>query len=330
MIQWFYFWLTKPSPMSLKLSFLLNIKRLQTLSYAFCPYFLKSTPPSSMPPSIAFANLIRLFNQTGTLLLLFPTLWSLFLASQGRPTIKLLLIFIFGSFLMRSAGVIINDLADQSFDRQIQRTRHRPLASGELSSLQALAFLVILLGLAAGLLWFLNPLTLLLSPVALLLAGAYPFCKRFIQMPQLMLGLAFGWGGVMAWAATRNALELSTWALFTATICWAVVYDTIYAIQDKKDDLRIGVKSSAILFGSFTWLGVGLAGLIMLVCLSMIAKIHRLGFEYFLALMGVAIILVYQVFLLRSEISGTQAFSLFKQHTWIGALILAGIFMGHP
>jgi 4-hydroxybenzoate polyprenyltransferase len=283
-----------------------------------------------MPCFFAFANLIRLFNQTGTLLLLFPTLWSLFLASQGWPNLKLLFIFIIGSFLMRSAGVIMNDLADQSFDRQVQRTQNRPLASGQLSSLQALAFLVVLLGLAAGLLWFLNPLTLALSPMALLLAGAYPFCKRFIHIPQLILGLAFGWGGVMAWAATRNELELSTWALFGATVCWAVVYDTIYAIQDKEDDRRIGVKSSAILFGSFTWLGVGIAGLFMLGCLALVAKINHLGFEYSLALIGVAVILGYQVFLLRSEISREQAFSLFQQHTWIGVFILGGILMGLP
>ena len=289
-----------------------------------------STDPSSRTPFRAFANLIRLFNQTGTLLLLFPTLWSLFLASQGWPDSKLLFIFIFGSFLMRSAGVIMNDLADQSFDRQVQRTQHRPLASGQLSSLQAVVFLAVLLGLAAGLLWFLNPLTLLLSPMALLLAGMYPFCKRFIHIPQLMLGLAFGWGGVMAWAAVRNDLELSTWILFAATVCWAVVYDTIYAIQDKEDDLKIGVKSSAILFGSFTWLGVGLAGLFMLGCLSIVAKINHLGVEYSLALMAVAVLLGYQVLLLRSEISGEQAFALFKQHSWIGVLILGGILMGLP
>jgi 4-hydroxybenzoate polyprenyltransferase len=224
----------------------------------------------------------------------------------------------------------MNDLADQSFDRQVQRTQHRPLASGQLSSRQALGFLILLLGLAAGLLWFLNPLTLLLSPVALLLAGMYPFCKRIIHIPQLMLGLAFGWGGVMAWAAVRNELELSTWGLFAATVSWAVVYDTIYAIQDKEDDLRIGVNSSAILFGSFTWLGVGLAGLFMLWCLSMVANINQLGFEFSLALMAVAVILGYQIILLRSEISGAQAFSLFKQHSWVGVLILGGIWMGLP
>lgn len=231
---------------------------------------------------------------------------------------------------MRSAGVIMNDLADRSFDREVQRTQHRPLASGQLVPFQALGFLTILLGFAAILLGFLNTMTLLLSPVALLLAGVYPFCKRFIHIPQLMLGLAFGWGGVMAWAAVRNELELSTWFLFAATVCWAMVYDTIYAIQDKDDDLRIGVKSSAILFGSFTWLWVGLAGLFMLGFLALVARINDLGIEYSMTLIGVAFILGYQVILLRSEISGKQAFSLFQQHIWIGLLILVGIFLGLP
>lgn len=229
---------------------------------------------------------------------------------------------------MRSAGVIMNDLADRSFDREVQRTRHRPLASGQLTPSQAVAFLAVLLGLAAILLLFLNPLTLALSPVALLLAGGYPFCKRFIHVPQFVLGLAFGWGGVLAWAAVRNELDLSTWVLFAATVCWAVVYDTIYAIQDKDDDQRIGVKSTAILFGSFTWLGVGIAALFMLGCLALVARINHLGVEYSFTLVGVAVILGYQVLLLRSKISGEKALSLFKQHIWIGVLILGGILMG--
>ncbi len=231
---------------------------------------------------------------------------------------------------MRSAGVIMNDLADQSFDRQVPRTRKRPLASGQLSARQALTFLVVLLGLAAGLLWFLNPLTRFLSPVALLLAASYPFCKRFLQVPQLMLGVAFGWGSIMAWTATRNELDFSAWAFFTTTVCWAVAYDTIYAIQDKEDDIRIGVKSSAIFFGSLTWLGVGISGFLMLVCLSIVGKIHSLGIEFSFALLGVAGILGYQVLLLRSKVTGEQAFFLFKQHTWIGALILIGIILGYP
>jgi 4-hydroxybenzoate polyprenyltransferase len=276
----------------------------------------------------AFTNLIRLSNQTGTLLLLFPTLWSLILASQGWPEAHLIIIFVMGSFVMRSAGVIMNDLADRSFDAQVERTRHRPLVSGQLSPGHALGFLAILLTMAVGLLWFLNPLTWLLSPVALLLAGLYPFCKRFPHIPQLILGVAFGWGGVMAWAAVHNALHASTWLLFAATVCWAIVYDTIYAIQDKEDDLKIGVKSSAILFGSYTWLGVGFAATFMLFFLSLAGEVNDLGTAYFGGLMLVAVMIGYQVVLLRSEITHQQAYKLFAQHCWIGLIILVAIFFG--
>lgn len=295
---------------------------------------MPTSQPSDSSESIlgpryqAFANLIRLSNQTGTLLLLFPTLWSLILASNGWPTTNLLIIFVLGSFIMRSAGVIMNDLADRSFDGQVERTCNRPLASGQLRPKHALGFLAILLTIAAWLLWFLNPLTWLLSPVALLLAGLYPFCKRVLHIPQLILGVAFGWGGVMAWAAVRNELNTGTWLLFAATICWAIVYDTIYAIQDREDDLKIGVKSSAILFGSYTWLGVGLAASFMLFFLSLAGEISDLGAGYFVGLVLVAVLMGYQVILLRSEITSELAFKLFKQHCWIGVIVLAGLLLG--
>jgi len=222
----------------------------------------------------------------------------------------------------------MNDLADRSFDGRVERTRHRPLASGQLRPRHALGFLAILLTMATGLLWFLNPLTWLLSPVAVLLAGLYPFCKRILHIPQLILGMAFGWGGVMAWAAVRNGLHPGTWLLFAATVCWAITYDTIYAIQDREDDMKIGVKSSAILFGSYTWLGVGVAAFFMLLFLSLAGEVSHLGTEYFVGVTLVAILIGYQVILLRSEITAEQAFKLFKQHRWIGMIILAGIFFG--
>ncbi len=229
---------------------------------------------------------------------------------------------------MRSAGVIMNDLADRSFDGQVERTRHRPLVSGQLRPKHALGLLILLLLGATGLLWFLNPLTWILAPVALVLAGLYPFCKRFLHIPQLILGVAFGWGGVMAWAAVRHELETGTWLLFAATICWAIVYDTIYAIQDREDDLKIGVKSSAILFGSYTWLGVGLAACFMLLFLSLAGEVSNLGTGYFLGLLLIAVLIGYQVVLLHSEITSQQAFTLFKQHCWIGLIVLVGIFLG--
>ncbi len=222
----------------------------------------------------------------------------------------------------------MNDLADRSFDGQVERTRNRPLVSGQLHPKHALGLLIALLLGAVVLLFFLNPLTWQLSPVALFLAGIYPFCKRFLHIPQLMLGVAFGWGGVMAWAAVRNQFETNTWLLFAATVCWAIVYDTIYAIQDKNDDMKIGVKSSAILFGSYTWLCVGLTASFMLFLLSLAGEINQLGAAYFVGLALTAIIMGYQVILLRSEVSAELAFKLFKQHCWIGSIVLAGIFLG--
>jgi 4-hydroxybenzoate polyprenyltransferase len=229
---------------------------------------------------------------------------------------------------MRSAGVIMNDLADRSFDRQVERTRHRPLASGQLRPKDAVALLAILLFGAMGLLWFLNPFTWMLSPVALALAGLYPFCKRVLHIPQLILGVAFGWGGVMAWAAVRGELDTETWLLFGATVCWAIAYDTIYAIQDREDDRKIGIRSSAILFGSYTWLGVGTAVGLMLFFLSLVGTIGDLGTEYFLGLILIAVLMGYQIVLLRSEITSQQAFNLFKQHCWIGLIVLLGILLG--
>jgi 4-hydroxybenzoate polyprenyltransferase len=292
------------------------------------PLFPESASPLPSSPWLPFAQLIRLFNQTGTILLLLPTLWALFLASKGWPDIDVLLIFILGSFVMRSAGVIMNDLADKSFDRQVHRTRLRPLAAGSLSSRQAVGFLLVLLGIAFGLLLALPPLVLLLSPMALLLAGIYPFCKRYLHLPQLILGLAFGWGVIMAWAAVQNRLEVSTWILYVSTACWAVVYDTIYAIQDMGDDRRIGVKSSAIFWGASLWLGVGLFGCLMLMGLSIIGLLGHLGISYYLALGIVAVLITYQVYRLRFPVTPDMAFSMFQQHRWIGFLILAGILFG--
>ena len=222
----------------------------------------------------------------------------------------------------------MNDLADRSYDGRVERTRHRPLVSGQLHPKHALGLLMLLLACAVGLLWFLNSLTWVLSPIAVMLAGLYPFCKRFLHIPQLILGVAFGWGGVMAWAAVRNQLETETWLLFAATVCWAIVYDTIYAIQDREDDRQIGIKSSALLFGSYTWLGVGLAAFFMLLFLSIIGKVSNLGTVYFLGLVLVAFLVGYQVVLLRSEVTTKQAFKLFKQHCWVGMIVLTGLFLG--
>ncbi|HSA62339.1 MAG TPA: 4-hydroxybenzoate octaprenyltransferase [Nitrospiraceae bacterium] len=288
-----------------------------------------STPsgPSGIPWSALF-RLIRLHNQTGTYLLLLPTLWALVLAAGGFPPPHLLAIFIAGSFLMRSAGVILNDLADQPFDRQVSRTKVRPLASGELPRRHAFMLLGLLLLMAGMLVLFLNPLVAWLAPVALLLAALYPFSKRWIHIPQAMLGLAFGWGTVMAWAAVREQLDLPVWFLFGATAAWAVAYDTIYAIQDRDDDRRIGVKSAALFFGSSIYLGVATAFCAMLVLLTAAGWTAQIGWAYYGTLLGVGLFFLYQTGQLRRPVEPSQAFGMFKAHVWVGVAVLTGLLAG--
>ena len=259
---------------------------------------------------------------------MLPSLWALVLASQGRPSGLLVVLFIAGAFLMRSAGVIINDLADRSFDRQVTRTQTRPLASGALRPWHAVLLLGGLLAGAVYLLFFLNPLAIRLGPVALGLAMIYPFTKRFFRVPQLFLGLAFGWGAVMAWAAVRNQLDPAVWLLFTATICWALAYDTIYALQDVEDDLRIGVNSSAILFGSHVWIAVGIIETAMLGLLATAGWLENLNGAFYGGLAGVAGFLSQQVRRLRGEVSPSEAFAMFKQHVGVGFVILIGLWVG--
>ncbi len=229
---------------------------------------------------------------------------------------------------MRSAGVIMNDLADQSFDRQVSRTKIRPLASGELSRRHAFSLLGVLLLIAASLMLALPPLVAWLSPIALLLAALYPFFKRWIHIPQAMLGIAFGWGTIMAWAAVREQVDAAAWLLFGATAAWAVAYDTIYAIQDQEDDRRIGVKSAALYFGSFLHWGVGLALSTMLALLTAVGWLTQLQWPYYLILLGVGLFLGTQVGRLQQPITPPLAFAMFRAHVWVGIAILVGLLAG--
>lgn len=259
---------------------------------------------------------------------MWPTLWSLVLASRGLPPWRLIAIFAAGSFLMRSAGVVLNDLADRSFDRRVTRTRQRPLASGELAAPHAAGVVVALLAVAALLAFQLNGIVLALSPIALLLAGLYPFAKRVIQIPQAVLGIAFGWGAVMAWAAVRGTVELPAWMIFLATVCWAVGYDTVYALQDMEDDRRIGVKSSALFFGPRTWLAVGgsLAGMLLL--LGAVGRLTEISLPYYGVLATVGLLCARQIREIRQLVAPSRAFRLFQQHAWFGAAIFLGLVTG--
>ena len=285
--------------------------------------------PALLPSWSLIGRLVRIRSQTGTWLLLLPTLWALVLAARGLPSWQLIVIFSLGSFLMRSAGVVLNDLADRSFDRHVARTKQRPLASGELSPAQASLVLAVLLAIAAGLVCFLNRATILLSPVALLLAALYPFAKRFIHIPQAMLGVAFGWGTIMAWTASRGTLDPPAWFIFAATVCWAIGYDTVYAMQDREDDRRIGVKSSALLFGSSVWLAVGISLAAMVTLLGIAGWLTQIGWSFYWMLAAVSLFCLKQAFALRSPVvAPAQAFHMFHQHVWAGTALLAGLLGG--
>ncbi len=259
---------------------------------------------------------------------MLPTLWSLAVASQGRLPLRLLLLFSLGAFLMRSAGVILNDLADRRIDRHVERTKARPLASGAVGVGTALTVLGLLLLVSLGLVLTLNALTLWLSPIALVLAVLYPYSKRVFHVPQLVLGVAFGWGVVMAWAAVRNVLETPVWFLYAATVFWAVAYDTIYALQDRTDDRRIGIQSSAVLFGDFVWLAFSGSMFAMLICLGITAWLAHANIWTYSSLIGVALFTLCQAKVLREEVSASLAFRLFQQHVWAGWVILFGLLAG--
>ncbi len=250
------------------------------------------------------------------------------MANRGRPPLALVAIFAAGAFVMRSLGVIMNDWADREFDRQVSRTRSRPLASGRLSPAQALGVAATLAAAAGMLVLPLNRLTIQLSPVALLLAGIYPFMKRWIQLPQAVLGTAFGWGTIMAWAASRDAVELPAWLLFAATVCWAIGYDTVYALQDREDDRRIGVKSSALLFGAQVPIAVALCLGAMLGCLVLAGAISGVGSIYYGMLLTAAGLFAAQVWKLRRPVTGPEAFAMFYHHIYAGAAVLLGLWLG--
>lgn len=278
-------------------------------------------------------DLIRWDKQYGTLLLLTPTLWSLIIAAEGLPPLRLIVIFSLGSFLMRSAGCVINDIADRQFDGHVERTKTRPLPSGRLTIRQALSVFIVLSAAAFTLLWWLNPLTRLLSIVAMAMAVLYPFTKRFFNLPQLFMGIAFGWGAVMAWTAVRNTIEAPVILIFLANLCWAIAYDTIYAMMDQEEDARIGVRSSALLFGKNTYLAVGALFGLSSFFLVLLGIETNLGPIYYLSVAAVTAWFFYQALLLRHSAPGgldrSKTFLLFKSHVGVGLVLLIGILLGY-
>jgi 4-hydroxybenzoate polyprenyltransferase len=228
-----------------------------------------------------YVYLIRLHKPIGILLLLWPTLWALWLASNGQPDWDIVAIFIAGVILMRSAGCIVNDIADKKWDGHVERTRGRPLVTGKISLKEAWIFFGILIATAFFLVWQLNWLTIILAFFGLLFAMIYPFLKRVTHLPQVGLGIAFSWGIPMAFAAELNAVPASGWVLFFAAMIWPMIYDTFYAMTDKADDINVGVKSMAILFGSREQFFIGLLQMVFVLLMVWVGFFFRLGFYYF-------------------------------------------------
>ena len=271
-----------------------------------------------------YALLIRLDRPAGILLLLWPTLWALWIAARGVPDTRVLAIFIAGVFLMRSAGCAINDFADRDIDPHVARTRSRPLAAKKISSAEALAVFALLSLMAFGLVLLLNSLTIYLSVVGLLLAVTYPFMKRFHYLPQVHLGAAFGWSVPMAFTAQTNEFTTLAALLFIATVLWATAYDTLYAMADRDEDLKIGVKSTAILFGENDRLIIGLIQLLLMFDLWLIGRQSEMGMYYWCGLIAGAICFAYQHYLIRQR-EPQQCLRAFLNNNWFGLLVFAGI-----
>ncbi|GAB1461491.1 4-hydroxybenzoate octaprenyltransferase [Thauera sp.] len=273
-----------------------------------------------------YARLMRIDKPIGTLLLLWPTLWALWIAAEGWPPLHILAIFIVGTFLMRSAGCVINDYADRDFDGHVERTRNRPLATGAVSPGEALALAAGLSAAAFVLVLPLNTLTILLSVPALLLAGSYPFTKRFFAIPQAYLGIAFGFGIPMAFAAVTGTVPATGWLMLLANIFWAVAYDTEYAMVDRPDDLKIGIKTSAITFGRHDVLAVMLCYAAAFALLAVVGVLAGLGFAWYLGLLVACAIASYHYTLIRAR-DRADCFKAFRHNNWVGGAIFAGLFL---
>ena len=271
-----------------------------------------------------YALLMRFDRPIGIFLLLWPTLWALWFAGNGDPDVKNVLIFVLGVILMRSAGCVINDYADREFDPHVRRTEDRPLAAGRVTEKETLILFGILCVVAFVLVIFTNGLTVLLSLGAVALAAVYPFTKRFTYMPQVFLGAAFGWAIPMAFAAQTGAVPRVAWVLFIATVLWVVAYDTLYAMVDREDDLRIGIKSTAILFGDADRAVIGVLQVMVLAILWNVGVEFERGGVYHAALAGAGLLAAYQQYLIRAR-EPEACFKAFLNNNWFGAVIFSGI-----
>ncbi len=287
-----------------------------------------NSPASPLRQRLAlYARLVRLDKPIGSLLLLWPTLSALWLASEGHPDGSLVAIFTLGTVLMRSAGCAINDFADRDFDRHVKRTAERPLTSGRIAAWEAVAIATMLALLSFLLILPLNALTLKLSVLAVIVAGTYPYFKRFFALPQAYLGIAFGFGIPMAYAAVLDTVPAEAWILLLANVFWALAYDTEYAMVDRDDDLRIGIRTSAITFGRFDVLAVMVCYAAHLLLIGLIGGSRGMGPVFYGALLVATAIAAYHYTLIRGR-DRLRCFAAFRHNNWLGAAVFAGIALG--
>ena len=285
------------------------------------------TTQSIMRRLALYAKLVRLDKPIGSLLLLWPTLSALWLASGGMPDAQLIVIFSVGTILMRSAGCAINDFADRDFDRHVKRTAERPLTSGQLNAWEAIAIAVIFALVSFALILTLNVLTRELSVLAVIVAGSYPYFKRFFALPQAYLGIAFGFGIPMAYAAVLNTVPTEAWVLLIANVFWALAYDTEYAMVDRDDDLNIGIRTSAITFGKHDVGAVMLSYAISLCLIAAVGVTAGLGKGFAAGMVVATIIAGYHWTLIRHR-DRDGCFAAFRHNNWLGAAIFVGIVLG--
>ncbi len=271
-----------------------------------------------------YVVLMRLNRPIGSLLLLWPTLWALWIAGHGRPDWVVLLVFVLGVVIMRSAGCVINDYADRNLDPHVERTRERPIAAGHVAPGEAVALFVVLCLVAFSLVLLMNWLTISLSLGALVLAAAYPFSKRYTYLPQVVLGAAFGWAIPMAFAAQTGSVPQIAWLLFTANVLWATAYDTMYAMVDRDDDLRVGAKSTAILFGDMDRIIVAIIQALVLFALVLVGRKLGLSLYFYAGLAIAAALGGYQQYLIRGR-ERRACFKAFLNNNWFGAAVFGGL-----
>lgn len=273
---------------------------------------------------IAYMHLMRLHKPIGIYLVLWPTLWALWLAAEGIPSISVLIVFVLGVVLMRSAGCVINDFADRKIDGDVQRTKDRPLITGLISPKHAFIFFILLCALAFLLVLTMNTLTIYLSVGGVILAFIYPFMKRHTHLPQIFLGAAFAWAVPMAYAAQMNALPSIVWLIYMATLTWTVAYDTMYAMVDREDDLKIGVKSTAILFGNSDRAIIAFLQVLVVLTLCIIGQQEQLGEFYYLGVCVASVLFVYQQHLIRHR-DKDACFQAFLNNNWVGLVLFVSL-----